>query len=230
MRPADPLRITVADIVDDVAASSSRIHASTPSTNDPRGGRSYLGACHGAAPSPPCSSSTPNLEAITLIGIPSLGCNQRVAQSSTLFTVHTISERGQLPDDSRRHFLPAVDTVRILIAGPRSRRWPQPRRPRQRGHLARDAWTFGYGQQAESGSILFAMESSLVVFEPDLCGCCRKVFGPFQSLESAAEFAAERKALRTLSNCGPNRGWEIYYITSPASWPEESTREAPTVR
>ena len=60
----------------------------------------------------------------------------------------------------------------------------------------------------------WGMGRKLVVFEPDVCGCCRKVFGPFDSREAAAAFVDERRALRSLERGQPVRGWEMYFITS----------------
>jgi len=65
-----------------------------------------------------------------------------------------------------------------------------------------------------SSSTFLGMGRKLVVFEPDVCGCCRKVFGPFDSREAAAAFVDERRALRSLERGQPVRGWEMYFITS----------------
>lgn len=107
-----PIRsaITVAGIVG-VTANSSRIRGSTASTSDPRGCRSYFGGTSRRNAARTVFLEHPTRRAITLIGIPSLRCNRRIsAQSSTLFTLHTISEGVRFRTTPGGQFSPVVDT------------------------------------------------------------------------------------------------------------------------
>ncbi|KRF35504.1 hypothetical protein ASG96_18950 [Terrabacter sp. Soil810] len=86
--------ITVAGIVGH-ERNSSMIAGSTASTHEPFPGRSYRGGLSLANARRTAFREIRNRRAIALIGICSARCNRRIsAQSSTLITLHRLTERG----------------------------------------------------------------------------------------------------------------------------------------
>jgi hypothetical protein len=115
--------MTVAGIVGH-ACNSSMTSDSTRSTHEPLAGRSYRGGLSLANARRTAFLEILSRRAIALIGICSDRCNRRIsAQSSTLITLHRLTEGVRFHPSIRGQFSPDADSLVVagMLAGPGQR-------------------------------------------------------------------------------------------------------------
>jgi hypothetical protein len=94
-----------------VCLSNSRIRGSTASTTDALGGREYAGGLSLANARRTAFREMPNSREIALIAIPSDRRNRRIsAQSSTVITLHRVTQGVHFQPSLGGQFSPVVDS------------------------------------------------------------------------------------------------------------------------